>query len=764
MLKPEPGNDGKNNARHKAATQRRGKAKAVADSRKPILTTNNGEIRDYDGVWPTNFHKGIPHNCYGIPDPKAFGDFQEKLSNKGVAAGEYARFDVALGPSNAPGNNKGGRKKGFKAVTTFHSLIPDNEKKPEKAEKRVKVRNWESPLAGHAYDLEGPDAGDVGMAAAPALGDDELLAEMAEVYALAALRDTPFETWSNPKNPVIFGDDHYGKSIPGPIGGIVEDLKRLDFFKNYKKEAKPRTPRDRRRLARRGKNEDLTLNSMFRGSAPGSMVGPYLSQFMLIGTGGEKGMGGMPDDGAKDVRHSCPMGVGMDGKEPLRAEDGYIGYGAQRIDQRIRAQQPGLDHMTDWTLWLDVQNGAKVNGLDKFDQDGRPRFINTPRDLATYVHFDQLYQAYLNACLLMLEYKLPFDQGMPSGNGHTTRGSFATFGGPHVLALMTEVSSRALKAVRRQKFQHHLRGRPEQLAAMLTLALHKPKKLGTAGALAKKAIAKFIDRAPNIESMIIARNKEQNKARIASHAEESEKEKIYPTLLEGVEDCGFTLDEDKNYLLPMAFPEGSPMHATYGAGHATVAGACVTVLKAFFEMSASEIEIPDGEVNLDQPLPLSQTKSEKWWKAASLGKRFMLKNVYIPPSDKWQPKLDTSKMMVTDKKTKNNRKIKATDLTIEGELNKLAANISIGRNMAGVHFYTDYYDSLRMGERVAVGILLEQMATYTDPCSLRLPSFDGDRLVISTRGEGDVKLDVLNGKKDPDEWWARHVPQLGDNS
>ena len=36
-------------------------------------------------------------------------------------------------------------------------------------------------------------------------------------------------------------------------------------------------------------------------------------------------------------------------------------------------------------------------------------------------------------------------------------------------------------------------------------------------------------------------------------------------------------------LLPMAFPEGSPMHPAYGAGHATVAGACVTILKAFFK-------------------------------------------------------------------------------------------------------------------------------------------------------------------------------------
>ena len=40
-----------------------------------------------------------------------------------------------------------------------------------------------------------------------------------------------------------------------------------------------------------------------------------------------------------------------------------------------------------------------------------------------------------------------------------------------------------------------------------------------------------------------------------------------------------------HYLLSMAFPEGSPMHPCYGAGHATVAGACVTVLKAFFDHS-----------------------------------------------------------------------------------------------------------------------------------------------------------------------------------
>jgi hypothetical protein len=45
-------------------------------------------------------------------------------------------------------------------------------------------------------------------------------------------------------------------------------------------------------------------------------------------------------------------------------------------------------------------------------------------------------------------------------------------------------------------------------------------------------------------------------------------------------------------LLPMAFQEGSPMHPSYGAGHATVAGACVTILKAFFDGDVVRIGTP----------------------------------------------------------------------------------------------------------------------------------------------------------------------------
>ena len=69
-------------------------------------------------------------------------------------------------------------------------------------------------------------------------------------------------------------------------------------------------------------------------------------------------------------------------------------------------------------------------------------------------------------------------------------------------------------------------------------------------------------------------------------------------------------------------------------------------------------------------------------------------------------------------------------LTVEGKLNKLASNISIGRNWAGVHYFTDYIESLRMGEQIAIGILEEQKATYGENFYMTIPLFDGGTLRI----------------------------------
>jgi len=75
--------------------------------------------------------------------------------------------------------------------------------------------------------------------------------------------------------------------------------------------------------------------------------------------------------------------------------------------------------------------------------------------------------------------------------------------------------------------------------------------------------------------------------------------------------------------------------------------------------------------------------------------------------------------------------------------------------MAGVHYYSDYYDSLRMGERIAVGILEEQIITYGEKVSM---TFDG-KVVILESQPGSMKplFRYQSGGVVPPEWWTKHV-------
>ena len=138
------------------------------------------------------------------------------------------------------------------------------------------------------------------------------------------------------------------------------------------------------------------------------------------------------------------------------------------------------------------------------------RFIKTPRDLTTYVHFDALYQAYLNACLILLGMQAPFDPdfGALSGSSNyehfgrsipRNANGFALFGGPHILTLVTEVATRALKAVRYQKFNNHLRLRPEALAARLDAINEISFRHPRAGQLLKKMLSDIDETTDAIE-------------------------------------------------------------------------------------------------------------------------------------------------------------------------------------------------------------------------------------------------------------------------
>ncbi|MEM9394317.1 MAG: vanadium-dependent haloperoxidase [Pseudomonadota bacterium] len=588
-------------------------AEAARERNHPIHQAN-GDEQKYSGAhFAMSFTKGLAHD----PDTGVVENSEH-----------FMAFRTAIND-------------GF--IDAFNTRVPVP---PFAGQNAFGRRQWEAPTAGVVYDLEGPDAQAVTMAPAPELGSEELSFEMAEVYELALLRDEPFHA---------FDPD-------GGSAALTDARDRLNSYA-YATSGFPNRPR---------KTNDAGLldrDNIFRGSSPGVEIGPYVSQFMLIGN---------HIDGIANIY------------------DGQILYGVQRIDQRVPVAADGDDYMQNWQDWLDVQNGMDVRGPGDPGQNfqsGAVRFIQTPRDLATYVHFDALYQAYLNACLILLGMNAPVDPGFahlaggrnsfPSSiynagadvdvNGNPiamvgfqpNAGGFALYGGPHILSMVTEVATRALKAARFQKFNLHLRLRPEALAARMS-STRSPD------AAFPQLKGQFGEMRASIQDTVDAIN---------------------------------AFNGNTDALLPMAFAEGSPMHPSYAAGHATVAGACVTVLKAYFDTGAVFVTNSNSDSDAtsfrhavagDVPIAFEAHLSGA-----------ALRQVPHPLT---------------------------APLTLEGELNKLAANISIGRNMAGVHYFSDYYDSLRMGEAIAIGMLEEQALCYpTDPFVMSLNTFDGDSVIIGAR-------------------------------
>lgn len=317
---------------------------------------------------------------------------------------------------------------------------------------------------------------------------------------------------------------------------------------------------------------------------------------------------------------------------PLMSQFWYhpCNFGANAIDQRIQTTVPNLNYMTDFNTWLAIQNGAAPISGDLFDPT--LRYMRNGRDIGQWVHIDVLFQGYLQAFLVIAGMGVAADAGNPYANSATQDG-FGTFGGPHIATLLCEVSTRALKAVWNQKWLVHRRLRPEVFAARVDrTAFHG------AGYPVHSEILTSLNTASRLGGYMPA----------------------------------------GNALLPMAFPEGSPTHPAYGAGHATVAGACSTILKAWFNES------------------------------------HIITNPLIPNS------AGTALMPYTGE-----------TLTVGGELNKIASNVANGRNIAGVHWRSDATESLKLGESIAIGILHDQRRSYNEQFSgFSLTKFDGTTVTV----------------------------------
>jgi hypothetical protein len=75
--------------------------------------------------------------------------------------------------------------------------------------------------------------------------------------------------------------------------------------------------------------------------------------------------------------------------------------------------------------------------------------------------------------------------------------------------------------------------------------------------------------------------------------------------------------------------------------------------------------------------------------------------------------------------------IDTAPLTVGGELNKLASNVSLGRDFAGVHWRSDGMEGLQLGEAVAIGILGDERGAFTESFSgFSLTKFDGTTITV----------------------------------
>lgn len=299
-------------------------------------------------------------------------------------------------------------------------------------------------------------------------------------------------------------------------------------------------------------------------------------------------------------------------------------FGSIDVVQKYQTPRQNQDFMQLVPEWLRIQRGEHPSRTIDFEP--QKRFIFNSRSLAEYVHRDVSFQAYQQAALILLRYGPPaLAQENPYGTRNNQAG-FVSHGAPFILDLVNKASLNALHAAWYQKWVVHRLLRPEAMAGRVHF--------------------KFQDGA-NYD--------------------------IHEDLLNS-DALSLVYQQQGNYLLSQAYPEGSPTHPSYPAGHGCVAGACATVLKALFNES---FVIPDPVV-------------------ATNGGR-------------------------------NLRSHSGVTLTAGGEINKLASNIALGRDAAGVHYRQDGVQGLLLGERVAIDLLREAASAGSEPhfSGFQFTRFDG---------------------------------------
>ena len=295
-------------------------------------------------------------------------------------------------------------------------------------------------------------------------------------------------------------------------------------------------------------------------------------------------------------------------------------YNNTKVAQKYQ-EELDVEDSVDTEYLVNIQR-CRIKNQSIFGKNSR--YIYSGRMLGSIVHKDALYWAYYNASLILLKNKF---QLANMGGPETT--SWTDQGVPDLLSSIADVSLGALRCAWYTKYNIGLRIRPEIYALRIDQLLKYPE-------LKKSSVFKTIHY--NLNSA------------------------------QGTLDRVSASNRNNSHLLKLMYPEGSPCHPSYPAGHAMVAGACVTVMKAFFKTHGND----------KKPLP--------WGIDTVHSLNGNTKVPYLEPDGKY--------------------------ITLCGELNKLGSNMSHGRNFAGVHYRSDSDMGMILGEKFAICYLQSKLQEY----------------------------------------------------
>jgi membrane-associated phospholipid phosphatase len=335
----------------------------------------------------------------------------------------------------------------------------------------------------------------------------------------------------------------------------------------------------------------VTPGTIFRGNFPGELSGPFISQFLL-----------------KDV----PFGP-------------YV------VPQKVRAGLAGVEYMTDYAGWLNVQNGSP-SPVPPFQTvpAANARYINDNRALSAYLRADFTPQGFINGSLILNAFGLNALSPSNPYRASLNQSGQGTFGASEFIDMISHAGHVALLACWFQKWAVHRKLRPEAFGG----AIH---------------------------------NMKTTTARYG----------IHPEILNSPVLTAIQMKHG-TYLLPMAYPEGSPNHPSYPAAHAAMAGAGATMLKAFYDET------------------------------------FVIPSPAVASAD------GTALVPYT-----------GPPLTVGNELNKLASNISLGRDASGVHWRSDGTEGMALGEAAAIAVLQDLRLCYNEHFEgFSFTRFDGTRITI----------------------------------